>query len=100
LWAIAWAGTKPFASLLDGWLAVHIGIVATCAVLILPAVSIALGELLLPQKIKIDIDNYSEGIAQDMVNRLTSSDSAVHRPESQPSQDTIDANVQTAPAAV
>jgi len=48
LWAIAWAGTKPFASLLDGWLAVHIGIVPTSIALVLPAVIIALTEIFLP----------------------------------------------------
>ena len=83
LWAIAWAGTKPLASLLDGWLAVHIGAEATCAVLIFPAVSIALGELLLPQKAKIRINNYGEDIAKVVVDRLISSSSPSPRPEFQ-----------------
>ncbi len=48
LWAIAWAGTKPFASLLDGWLALHIGIVPTSIVLVFPAIIIALLEISLP----------------------------------------------------
>ncbi len=52
LWAIAWAGTKPFASLLDGWLASHIDIVFTGIVLAAPAVIIALCELLLPEGVK------------------------------------------------
>jgi MFS family permease len=60
LWAIAWAGSKPFASLLDGWLATHgvhlAGFVLAGSpalagsVLAAPAVLIATVELLLPQK--------------------------------------------------
>jgi MFS family permease len=50
LWAIAWAGTKPFASLLDGWLASHIGVFAASEILVLPAILIALLELALPQR--------------------------------------------------
>jgi hypothetical protein len=56
LWAIAWAGTKPFASLLDGWLASHIGIVSTSIALAAPAVMIALCELLLPEGFKKGIN--------------------------------------------
>ena len=52
LWAIAWAGTKPFASLLDGWLASHHGIVSTTMMLALPALAIALCELWLPKSIR------------------------------------------------
>jgi len=63
LWAIAWAGTKPFASLLDGWLASHIGIVATSVVLALPAISIALCELLLSADIKRRVNDYGGWIA-------------------------------------
>ena len=48
LWAIAWAGTKPFASLLDGWLASHLGLVQTGIILASPALAIGLFELLLP----------------------------------------------------
>lgn len=96
LWAIAWAGTKPFASLLDGWLAVHIGTVGTCAVLISPAVGIAAGELLLSQKAKIGINSYSEGIAEGMVDRLISSASTRPRLEPQPASDGMEANERTA----
>lgn len=57
LWAIAWAGTKPFASLLDGWLAVHIGIVPTSITLVFPALIVAVTEIFLPpvfrQRIRI-----------------------------------------------
>jgi predicted MFS family arabinose efflux permease len=37
VWAIAWTGSKPIASLLDGWLAGKIGIQATGVLLALPA---------------------------------------------------------------
>jgi MFS family permease len=84
LWAIAWAGTKPFASLIDGWLAVQIGTVATCLVLISPAVIIALGELLLPAKVRNLINNHSERISAGMVSRLMSTAFSGPRPESQP----------------
>lgn len=47
LWAIAWAGSKPIASLLDGWLAIHIGVFRTGVVLALPALAVALLELFL-----------------------------------------------------
>jgi MFS family permease len=57
LWAIAWAGTKPFASLLDGWLATHIGIVSTSIALTAPAIIVALCELALSLKVKRIIDN-------------------------------------------
>ena len=98
LWAIAWAGTKPFASLLDGWLAVHIGTVATSIVLILPAISIALGELVLPLKVKRLINDYGERTAPH------GSPVDVHgfsrpRPESQPMTDGMDANGRAAAAA-
>jgi MFS family permease len=47
LWAIAWAGSKPLASLADGWLASHIGVFHTGIALAAPAIVIALGELFL-----------------------------------------------------
>jgi MFS family permease len=52
LWAIAWAGTKPFASLADGWLAAHFGIVATSIVLAASAIAIGGCELILPAATK------------------------------------------------
>jgi MFS family permease len=51
LWAIAWAGTKPLASFIDGWLGSHISIVATSMILSAPAVVIALFAL---QRLKED----------------------------------------------
>jgi predicted MFS family arabinose efflux permease len=60
LWAIAWAGTKPFASLLDGWLASHIGILPTTVALIVPATLIALLEVLLPKRSRRYINAQAE----------------------------------------
>ena len=37
LWAVAWAGSKPFASLLDGTLGSHIGLQWTGLILAGPA---------------------------------------------------------------
>ena len=59
LWAIAWAGTKPMASLLDGWLASHVGILLTGIVLASPAAVLALCELWLPRTEKRRIKNWS-----------------------------------------
>lgn len=52
LWAVAWAGSKPFASLLDGWLAASHSVHLAGFVLAGPAVLIAATELLLPRKPK------------------------------------------------
>jgi predicted MFS family arabinose efflux permease len=73
LWAIAWAGTKPFASLLDGWLAAHIGIVVTAVALTLPAISIALCELKLSENAKRHINNFGERTAFRIIGGLQSS---------------------------
>ncbi len=72
LWAIAWAGTKPFASLLDGWLASHFGILSTSIVLASPAVIIALCELLLPAGIKRCINDCAEWITSHIGPRSIS----------------------------
>ena len=55
LWAIAWAGTKPFASLLDGWLASHFGIMLTTIALTVPALAIAWCEIRLSERSKTRI---------------------------------------------
>ncbi len=47
LWAIAWAGTKPLASLLDGWLSSHTYLWFAAALLAAPALILALLELYL-----------------------------------------------------
>ena len=56
LWAIAWAGTKPFASLLDGLLATHLGLTWSAFILVLPALAIALGEIVIPSSWKKGIN--------------------------------------------
>jgi MFS family permease len=60
LWAIAWAGTKPVASLLDGWLAGAIGIRAAVFMLVLPAGMLALCELYFPPGLKNWIKSYGK----------------------------------------
>ena len=47
LWGVAWAGTKPIASLLDGALASQFGIPTAAAVLVIPAFTIGMAEILL-----------------------------------------------------
>jgi len=47
VWAIAWAGSKPLASLADGWLASHVGLLRTAMILAAPAVIVAVLELFL-----------------------------------------------------
>ena len=77
LWAIAWAGTKPFASLLDGLLAGHVGMVRTSVALIFPAITIALGELLLPRKWKKFINKVAGMITEFITPKLISAANAV-----------------------
>jgi MFS family permease len=48
LWAIAWAGTKPIASLTDGWLATVLGVRYAGIVLVLPALALALFGIIRP----------------------------------------------------
>ncbi len=57
LWAIAWAGTKPFASLLDGVLATHLGLTHSAGILVLPALAIACGEIFIPSSQKKRIND-------------------------------------------
>jgi predicted MFS family arabinose efflux permease len=45
LWAVAWAGSKPVASLADGLLANHLGVRVTAMILALPAIGIAVLEM-------------------------------------------------------
>ena len=52
LWALAWAGAKPIASLADGWLAVHHGVLIAGIVLATPAAVIAILERWLPGKLR------------------------------------------------
>jgi predicted MFS family arabinose efflux permease len=48
LWAIAWAGTKPLASLTDGWVASTHGIWWAAVALGIPAMALGLAEIFLP----------------------------------------------------
>lgn len=59
LWAVAWAGTKPLASLADGALASRIGILFTAMVLAAPAMGLAIGELVIPQSGKRRIKEWA-----------------------------------------
>lgn len=59
LWAIAWAGTKPIASLLDGWLASSFGILTAVVILALPATLLALCELGIPADMRESIRTWS-----------------------------------------
>lgn len=59
LWAIAWAGTKPIASLLDGWLASRVGMLSTSILLASPAAVLAAGEILLSERTKSLIKDWS-----------------------------------------
>lgn len=52
LWAIAWAGSKPLASLADGWLASHVGLLRAGMVLTAPAIIVALLELFLWPRVR------------------------------------------------
>jgi MFS family permease len=71
LWAICWAGSKPIASLLDGWLASivpHLWIAA--AVLALPAVLLAGAEIVLPRKAKESIRRKAKGRIRGLAVRI------------------------------
>lgn len=59
LWVIAWAGTKPFASLLDGVLATHLGLTHSAFILVLPALAIACGEIVIPSSWKKRINAWA-----------------------------------------
>lgn len=87
LWAIAWAGTKPFASLLDGLLASHIGIVPTSATLAGPAIFIALCELMLPAWAKKLIENCAKNVISRIVSDPDSPNSVRLDAESAPLPD-------------
>jgi MFS family permease len=53
LWAVAWAGSKPIASVADGWLAVHIGVFHAAVLLAMPALAIGLLERFLRPPAKL-----------------------------------------------
>jgi MFS family permease len=58
LWGVAWAGTKPIASLADGLIASHLGIHAAALILALPALLIAAPEILLRKPVKIRLKRF------------------------------------------
>jgi predicted MFS family arabinose efflux permease len=60
LWAVAWAGTKPLASLLDGWLASRYGVFCAGVVLASPALVVASCELWLPERCKQRIKDFAQ----------------------------------------
>jgi MFS family permease len=85
LWAIAWAGTKPIASLLDGWLASHTSILLTAIFLAFPAAFLAVCELAIPNSKKDwikawSLSKYHKSKALTWHGRaLRLFDSALHR---------------------
>ena len=75
LWAICWAGSKPIASLFDGWLASNVPYLwMAAATLALPAVLLAVAEIVLPKKTK--------GHIKALASRLGIRPSAVVTPTS------------------
>jgi predicted MFS family arabinose efflux permease len=52
LWAVAWAGSKPLASVTDGWLASDLGVRWAGLLLAAPALAVAVLELWLPANLK------------------------------------------------
>jgi predicted MFS family arabinose efflux permease len=70
LWAIAWAGTKPLASFSDGWLASHAGVRWAGFILTIPAIGLALGELLLPKRWKSGIKSAARTSGRRLQERL------------------------------
>jgi MFS family permease len=59
LWAIAWAGSKPLASLSDGWLASHLGVFHAAMLLAAPALTLALLEIFLPKSVTDKIRKFA-----------------------------------------
>jgi predicted MFS family arabinose efflux permease len=80
LWAIAWAGTKPVASLVDGSLASAHGRWLAVTVLILPAVALGLAEILLSRAQKERIAEFGRKWGQRVGDRVA----APRRPRVQP----------------
>jgi predicted MFS family arabinose efflux permease len=70
LWAIAWAGTKPLASLTDGWLASHYGVFCAAVLLGMPAAALGLAEIFLPQTAKIRLKEFAGDCADALRQTL------------------------------
>ncbi len=52
MWAVAWAGSKPLASLCDGWLGTHLGVLDAGVALATPALVVAALELWMPPALR------------------------------------------------
>ena len=74
LWAIAWAGTKPIASFLDGYLASTIGIWFAVAVLTSFAIVLALFEIFLPEGKKKSIRVRARAAGTKLGKRIEAQD--------------------------
>jgi len=59
LWAVAWAGSKPVASFMDGWLASNLGVRWAGLLLAAPALAVAVLELHLPEKHKRRLKDFA-----------------------------------------
>jgi MFS family permease len=59
LWAVAWAGSKPLASLMDGWFASNFGVRWAGLLLTAPAMMVAALELLLANNVKQKLKNFA-----------------------------------------
>lgn len=59
LWAIAWAGSKPLASLADGWLASHLDVLKAGLLLAAPALAVAAIEIWLPRTWRMRIKHFA-----------------------------------------
>lgn len=81
LWAIAWAGTKPLASLADGFLATTYGRWWAVGVLIFPAVALGLAEICLTKAQKEQIAEFGRRRGKRLGERVAS---AALRPRAQP----------------
>ncbi len=63
LWAVAWAGTKPIASLADGWLASTFNVQIAAITLALPAILIAVLELCMTDRRRNELKVRARGWA-------------------------------------
>jgi MFS family permease len=64
LWLVAWAGVKPIASLIDGWLASRVDLRLAAFVLVIPALAVALLELFLRPKRRDRMKDYMRAKAR------------------------------------
>jgi predicted MFS family arabinose efflux permease len=84
LWAIAWAGTKPLASISDGWLASHAGVRWAGFILTTPAIALALGELFLPNGFKKTVKTLAGTWGGRLQRHLYRSDGEAPAPAAEP----------------